>query len=155
MKKSSKNISLTILFMIILPVYLVIKSLKYIVAGNNVVGKITIISIFTGIVLLALFKPFALWIGIGIIVLLDFIIAVHTIKAGATDQTKESENGNNKYHSAQECKISLFEGMTVKEALKVYYKLMKKYHPDNANGDEEMTKKVSVAFDEYSDLYGR
>lgn len=73
-------------------------------------------------------------------------------KAGATN---ESGNGNDEYHSEHGCKISFFDGMTVEEAKNEYRKLMKRYHPDNYNGDEKMSKRVSVAYDQYRTLYGR
>jgi len=152
---SIKNILWILFFVIFCPIYLVFSSLKYIVTGKNIIGKLAILSSYAGIVALAVLKPFAFWIVFGILALLDLVVALLMTKSGTTNKTNESENGNSEYHSQSGCKIPFFDGMTVEEAKKEYRKLMKMYHPDNANGDEEMSKKVSAAYNQYRTAFGR
>lgn len=154
MKKLLKNILWTMFYIVFCPVYAVFESIKYIVTGKNIVGKIAIVASYAGVIALALIKPLVFWIVLGLIILLDFTAAIFMTKSGTSNKSNESGNGNEEYHSEQGNKVSFFDGLTVEEAKKEYRKLMKMYHPDNSNGDEEMSKKISAAYDQYRALYG-
>lgn len=155
MKKIIKNILRTLYMIVFLLIYCIVASFKYIFTGKRILAKIAILMGYAGIAALGIWKPLGLWIVLGIIGLLDFVLAIIMTKTIAADKTKDSENGNSEHCSEQGCKIPFFDGMTVEEAKKEYHKLMKKYHPDNSNGDEEMTKKVSAAYQKYRSGYGR
>lgn len=155
MKKLLKNILWTMFYIIFCPAYLVFESLKYIVTGKNIVGKIAIVASYAGVVALALINPLVFWIVFGLIVLLDLTAAIFMTKSSTSNKSNESGNGNEEYQSEQGSNMSFFDGLTVEEAKKEYRKLMKIYHPDNSNGDEEMSKRVSAAYDQYRALYGR
>jgi len=73
----------------------------------------------------------------------------------------KSDDGNNKYsenrayESGEKQEVPFFAGMSLEEAKKEYRRLMKLYHPDNVNGDAEMSKRISVAYSQYCAAYGR
>lgn len=155
MKSLIKNILWTMFFMVFCPIYLVFESLKYVLLGKNIGGRLAIIASYMGIVLLVFFKPIAFGVVIGIIALCDLIAAILMAKAGTSKTSESSKKESEEDHSSQGCKIPFFDGMTVEEAKKEYRKLMKQYHPDNINGDAEMSKRVSVAYSQFCAAYGR
>lgn len=154
MKNLIRNILWTMFFTVFCPVYLVFESLKYVFLGKNIGGRLVIIASYAGVILLALFKPFGFWIVIGIIALCDLAIAIFMSKS-ATSQTNESGSENRNQRSTSGYKNPFFDGMTVEEAKKEYRRLMKQYHPDNINGDAEMSKRVSAAYSQFCAVYGR
>lgn len=155
MKKLINNLLWTLFFIAFCPIYLVFESLKYIVLGKNIVGKFVIVAGYAGIIALALFKSLALLIVLGKITVCDFVAAILMARYAEASKEKGSENSKAEHHFAQEYKIPFFDGMTVEEAKKEYRKLMKLYHPDNSNGDEEMSKRVSAAYNQFCAAYGR
>lgn len=150
-----KNILWTMFFMIFCPVYLVFESLKYVLLGKKIGGRLAIIAGYAGVVLLALFKLVGFLIVIGIIAVCDLVAAIFMSKSATSKTSESSGNDNKEYRSSQGYKIPFFDGMTVEEAKKEYRKLMKQYHPDNSNGDEEMSKRVSAAYIQFCAVYGR
>lgn len=154
MKNVIKNILWTIFFTLFCPVYLIFASLKYVVLGKSIAGRLAVLVGYSGMVLLALFKPIAFLIVIGIIALCDLVVAIFMARSD-TSKTNESRNDNAEQHSSRSYKIPFFDGMTIEEAKKEYRKLMKQYHPDNSNGDEEMSKKVSAAYAQFCAAHGR
>lgn len=152
MKKVIKNIFMTIFYFLFCFVNLIIVSLKYVVSGSFVLGKIAIASFYVGMTILAInrFTVFVCIVGLLSIGLLIF--AIYMVK---------SDDGNNKYSenraykSCEKQEVPSFSGMSLEEAKKEYRRLMKLYHPDNENGDAEMSKKISVAYSQYCAAYGK
>lgn len=155
MKKLIKNLLWTVFYIAFCPIYLVFESLKYIVLGKNIVGKFAIVASYAVIIALALFKPLALLIVLGILIVFDLVAAILMARYAEASKANGPENSNAEHHSAQGYKIPFFDGMTIEEAKKEYRKLMKLYHPDNSNGDEEMSKRVSAAYNLFCAAYGR
>lgn len=65
------------------------------------------------------------------------------------NQQSSSETRSNQDSSSQVCNDeSFFNGCTDKESLtKRYHQLMKTFHPDNPNGDHEMSQRIQNAYD--------
>lgn len=62
------------------------------------------------------------------------------------DSSEAHTNQENSSHASND--EALFHGCTDKESLtKKYHDLMKKYHPDNPNGDLEMTQRIQNAYE--------
>lgn len=60
----------------------------------------------------------------------------------------QNSNGNNQQNTEDTALISLFAGCNDKESLrKRYRELMKIYHPDNFNGDNEMCQKIQSIYE--------
>ncbi len=78
---------------------------------------------------------------------------------------EEVEKGHNRQHntyqethgteeSSKDIDVTLFSGCTNKESLtKRYRHLMKTFHPDNANGDQEMTQKIQRTYENLCKQY--
>lgn len=155
MRDLIKNVFGTVFFIIFCPIYLVFISLKHIVTGKGIIGKFAIIAGYTGIVALVFLKPIAFWIIMAIFAVCDIAIAIYMTRCESTSKSENSESDDTEYHSTQGHKIPFFDGMTVEEAKREYRKLMKQYHPDNINGDAEMSKRVSAAYSQFCAVYGR
>ncbi len=89
-----------------------------------------------------------------------FIITIYVYKKtvsddAATNMGESSATGSREGgrsgegQRGGESKRGLFEGLLPAEAKKKYHELMKKYHPDNADGNPAMAKEISIAYDEY------
>ena len=150
-----KNILGTLFFVIFCPIYLVFSSFKYIVTGKGFIGKLAIIAGYAGLIALAVFKPIVFWILMAIFAVCDIAASIYMTRSESTSKGESSEKDNAEYRSTQGRKIPFFDGMTVEEAKKEYRKLMKQYHPDNVNGDAEMSKRVSAAYSQFCAAYGR
>lgn len=152
MKKVIKNIFMTIFYFLFCFVNLIIVSLKYVISGSFVLGKIVIALFYVGMTILATNKPTVFVCILGLLSLGLLIFSIYMVK---------SDDGNNKYsenrayESDEKQEIPFFAGMSLEEAKKEYRRLMKLYHPDNVNGDAEMSKRISVAYSQYCAAYGR
>ena len=45
---------------------------------------------------------------------------------------------------------NIFSGLSIMEAKKLYRKLIRKYHPDNLDGNAEYTKKITTDYMAYT-----
>lgn len=150
-----KNILGTLFLVIFCPIYLVFTSFKHIFKGKGFIGKLAIIAGYAGLIALAVFKPIIFWILMVIFSVCDIAAAIYMTRSESTSKGENSEKDNAEYRSTEGRKIPFFDGMTVEEAKKEYRKLMKQYHPDNVNGDAEMSKRVSAAYSQFCVAYGR
>lgn len=82
-----------------------------------------------------------------LLVILESIFVIWIMKdKGNRNSTKENEK---KY---QEMEESFFAGMEADVAKETYRKLLKQYHPDNINGDSEVTRKIIQDYREYCSM---
>ena len=134
-------------------------SIKYLITGKSILGRLAIISVYAGIVASFIYKPMIFKVIMIIILLLVAILSISLMyKSGnATNDGNDSNNTNydNAYSSYKPYKNPFFDGMNFEEAKKEYRKLMKKYHPDNIDGSLEMTQKVAEAYSNYCSACGR
>ena len=87
-------------------------------------------------------------------VIFHFIITIYVYKKiirddATTNKGESSATGSGESGRSREGGGGLFEGLLPAEAKKKYHELMKKYHPDNADGNPAMAKEISIAYDEY------
>ena len=87
-------------------------------------------------------------------VIFHFIITIYVYKKiirddATTNKGESSATGSGESGRSRESGGGLFEGLLPAEAKKKYHELMKKYHPDNADGNPAMAKEISIAYDEY------
>ncbi len=125
------------------------EAFKYLFMGTSWKIKIALLGSFICLIVLGIFNPTIFLILISIIGSIVFLFAVYLVKGNVGDTSNKYE-----YDNAKESKFLFFDGMTYAEAKKEYRRLMKKYHPDNENGDLEMSQKISTEYDQYCTMCG-
>ena len=155
MKKIVRDVFKIVFYFVFCGAMAVIESIKYIIVGSSIVGKLFLIASYSGMTALAIFKPTVFVVILCVLAFVDLAMAIYMVKN--IDSTSENNNSNEKeeYKSNYSQKIPFFDGMSVEEAKREYRKLMKQYHPDNANGDAEMAKQISAAYSQFCASYGR
>ena len=83
-----------------------------------------------------------------VIVLISFLFAIRSVHNGVYEEfykgrIDKSDDQSVKPH------IGMFAGMPKQAAKKMYRTLMKQYHPDNQDGNEEISKMITEEFEEY------
>ena len=148
-------------------IYVLLLPIGLIVSEMPIQGMILLFVEYGGMIFLALFSPMAFWINL---VMLSIYGLVFTYMVYREEQEEEDSidqesayentsgdsyrtyNGYWEYFARK--KDIFFAGMSKTEAKKEYRRLMKQYHPDNAGGDTEMTKRISEAYNEYKEANG-
>lgn len=138
------------------------ESIKYIFKGKNTAGRITLISIYLLLTVLVVMGKLPI-IGIvsgiiyGIILLIcsiRFILKKDiNVAEDKEDQAKEEKEGNKEKYKKDtnfDTTGSLFTGMSKEAAKKKYRELIKKYHPDNKGGDQEICKRINTEYRRFS-----
>ncbi len=120
-------------------------SIKYVLTGKSIVGRIAIIGIYAGYVS-------SCFVNRGIFVIISSILLIGEL-IFAFFMAKEDSNPKRKEKTVKSLN-SLFGGMTLEEAKREYRRLMKLYHPDNG-GDLEMAQQISREYSKYQKLYER
>ena len=146
-----KKIAKVIGFFLVFIVLLLVESIKYVIKGKSIIGRIAIVLSYAGLVTAAVFKTIVFFILLAIILIADLGFSVFTaVQDGNADYSSESTRTEEKTVNG-----SFFTGMTLEDAKREYRRLMKQYHPDNQGGDLKMTKIISEAYREYQASYAR
>lgn len=122
------------------------------IVSAPIMGKIGIVLIYAGIVMLAIFKSVLFWCVLGLVLIVATALALWMTKDN--DDGRADEKGSAKKSVAKKVRNPFFEGMSIEEAKKVYKKLLKIYHPDNESGDLEKTQSVTIAYSQYCSEHG-
>ena len=117
------------------------------IVSAPIMGKIGIVLIYAGIVLLAIFKSV-----LGLVLIVATALALWMTKDNDDGRAYEKESA--KKSVAKKVRNPFFEGMSIEEAKKEYKKLLKIYHPDNESGDLEKTQAVIIAYSQYCSEHG-
>ena len=157
MGKVLKNMFKVIGYMLLTSVLAVFYSLKYVLCGKSIIGRIAILGMYSGLIASLIYFPIVFKIVLVGMALLDLILAISTIK---NENMGSDEAGNEKkmyeqYQNNRGYKNPFFDGMSFEEAKKEYRKLMNKYHSDNIDGSLEMTLKIAEAYSNYCTARGR
>ena len=123
----------------------VIYSIKYVITGKSIISKMAILGIYAGLIASLIYNPMIFMIVAGIIVMVDILLSISMINNKGEKDNKSFDN----YKSYKKSANPLFDGMSLEEAKKEYRQLMKKYHPDNINGNLEMSQKIVKAYGDY------
>lgn len=154
MKRLLTTILKTIFYFVLCAVLAVFETIKYIFTGSNFVGRIMILGGYTGLATLAIMKPTIFMIILVLLAVCNLLESVYMVRHIDAYEAGDSRQ-ERQFNSFASQKNLFFEGMSVEDAKKEYRKLMKQYHPDNANGDAEMSKKISAAYTQFCSVYGR
>ena len=122
------------------------------IVSAPIIGKIGIVLIYAGIVLLAIFKRVFFWCVLGLVLIVATALALWMTKDNDDGRAYEKESA--KKSVAKKVRNPFFEGMSIEEAKKEYKKLLKIYHPDNESGDLEKTQSVTIAYSQYCSELG-
>jgi len=155
MKKVIMNLFKVLFYFVFCAVLAVVESIKYVFTGKRILGKLGIIGLYAGYVLLALYKPVIFVVMLALLVLIDLLVVIYMTKSMDSDTKGTSSEDSNGYRRYSRQKIPFFDGLSLEEAKKEYRRLMKQYHPDNAGGDLEMSQKISAAYNQYCATCGR
>jgi hypothetical protein len=78
----------------------------------------------------------------------------YSYSSSYSQDTQSQYKRQNEQTSSASFDYSLFNGCNDRESLtKRYHQLMKTFHPDNANGDKDMTLKIQKAYEELQKKY--
>ena len=144
-------------FMLFALVIAVFYSLKYILCGKSIIGRITTRGMYSGMIASFAYFPIVFKIMLAGLLLFDLLLAFSMIRNEdkSADEKGNEKNTYEQYKNNRGCTNPYFDGMTFEEAKKEYRKLMKKYHPDNIDGSLEMTQKIAEAYSSYCTACGR
>lgn len=124
------------------------ESVTYILKGHSIVGRIFLSGVYGGLVLLAVFKPIGLYIILGIAAAIWIAVTIYVYRTSWNKEDFYRDWSGSRTDRA-EGRNPFFEGMNAEQAKKEYRQLMKKYHPDNPEGDLEMSQKVVAAYQRF------
>ncbi|MCR5311167.1 MAG: J domain-containing protein [Lachnospiraceae bacterium] len=146
-----KKILLIPLRFIILYVFSVIYSafmtVKYVIVGKRILGRLAILALIAGMVALGIFVRPAFFVVLGLVALFFVFTTIYILV-----HWDNHSLGTECEEPTIKSKVSaFFAGMTKEQAKREYRRLMKEYHPDNENGDLEMSQKIS---EEYNRNFG-
>ena len=120
--------------------YSIYASLKYIITGSSVLGKVLCGCIYAGFVSAFLFWRSGFWI---LLILYGVVSLVGSVLMRIDElKTGQSIDGNDKSKS-------LFYGLSERDAKTKYRNLMKQYHPDNQGGNLEAAKRINREYELY------
>ena len=155
MKKIVSNVFRTVFYFVFCGIMAVVESIKYIFKRSSILGKIFLLVSYSGMISLAFLKPTVFVVMLCVLAVCDLAMSIYMVKN--IDSTSTNNDGNEKeeYKSHYSQRIPFFDGLSAEEAKREYRKLMKQYHPDNANGDAEMSKQISAAYSQFCAAYGR
>lgn len=155
MKKIFSNVFKMVFYFIFCGIMAMIESIKYIFTGSSIWGKIFLLASYSGMISLAFLKPTVLVLMLCVLAVCDLAMSIYMVKNLDSTSTNDGGNKKEEYKSNYNQRIPFFDGMSVEEAKREYRKLMKQYHPDNANNDAEMSKQISAAYSQFCSVYGR
>lgn len=159
MKKMIKNAIKFVGFMIVCLLEGLYYSVKYVLIGSGIGGRMLILGTYLGIIASLIYKPILFKVIIGVILLIDVICSAYLVKNSGKYTNEDSKQNNSNYEYKQDTyktyRNPFFDGMSLEEAKKEYRKLMKKYHPDNIDGSLEMTQKITEAYSKFCAASGR
>lgn len=124
---------------IVILIYGVFASVRYIIKGEKLIWKAVWILLAAGLAALAVFWPFGLWIALGIYAAVSLVVTIWGMRL-EEEKTETAE-------AERECGV--FEGMSVQQAKSTYRALMKQYHPDNQHGNTLMAQKINSAYSNF------
>jgi len=113
--------------------------------SGGMLVKITEIFIVIAGVFLYKSNKTTFWIILMAFMLIEFAFSIYA--AVIPDDNREKRQSNACDESVVDW--AYFKGMSAEEAKKEYRRLMKKYHPDNVEGDTQATQMISNAYREY------
>ena len=119
-------------------------SIKYIFTGGSKLLRILDFVGYGILIWTAIYAKSVALVLIVLFVLLESVVVIYTMKNNRTTD----EEGNNTYSHVGKVS-SFFAGMDADMAKKTYRKLLKQYHPDNAEGDLETTQKIIEDYQNY------
>lgn len=157
MRKVLGNVIKVIVYMLLTAVLALFYSLKYILCGKSILGRIVILGMYFGLVASFLYLPIVFEIIFAVLLLFDLLLSVSVIRNNSESEGKRENEKNTyeQYNNQKVYKNLFFDGMSFEEAKKEYRKLMKMYHPDNVDGSLEMTQKIAEAYSNYCTACGR
>ncbi len=117
--------------------------------------KIIIILMYILIIFASIIKPVIILVILGIGIPIAGFMAADLAKYFVETPNAETHNaewntGND--HERPDCKeenLNIFTGMSPEKAKKKYHVLAKRYHPDNEDGNLEISKIISNEYDQY------
>ena len=119
-------------------------SIKYIFTGGSKLFRILDCVGYGILIWTAIYAKSVALVLIVLFILLESVVVIYAMK---NDKTTDEE-GNNTYSHVGKAS-SFFAGMDADMAKKTYRKLLKQYHPDNAEGDLETTQKIIEDYKNY------
>ena len=149
-KKLRRDILLFIPLLLFFLLYCIFGPIIYIIKekGKEKKGnKIAFIILYVVEIVSAIFLPVLFWIITGLIVAFATWVAVEYVKE---DCTVNTSLGSRAQRNRTAPIGNIFSGLSVVEAKKLYRKLIIKYHPDNPDGNAEMTKKITTDYMAYT-----
>ena len=136
------------------PLLAIIYSIKYILTGTSHIGRAVLVGIYSGSIVAFIYKPIVFMIVLVAFFVFDVLFSVLLARDFEKNE-QEGGNNSNTYQKYNSYENRYFDGMTLDEAKKEYRKLMKKYHPDNIDGNLEMTQIITEAYSKYCVAYGK
>lgn len=124
-------------------------SIKYVFTGKFIIVRIADIIVYS---FFGWSIVYAKNMACILVVLLVIVESLFVIWMMNTKENRDTTKDNTK--SYQEMGESFFSGMEADVAKETYRKLLKQYHPDNINGDLEMTRKIIEEYREYCSIRG-
>lgn len=119
-------------------------SIKYLFRGHSWIVRIVDLAVYT-VFVWSLFCSRAIMVGM---LLLFFGVATVFVIWMMKEKTNERSDDINAEKPRRGTNI--FWGMSETEAKTMYRRLLKQYHPDNINGDINMTQKIIEDYKNYS-----
>ena len=148
MRQHIKNFGKFVFYFVFCLLFFAFESLKYIFTGKNLLAKFMLLAGYASVIFWGIKNNAVFIIAIGLFVIINLVYASIMMKsAGSGSSNSNSKEANG--WASNNTSNTFFEGMSLDEAKKEYRRLMKKYHPDNIDGDLVMSQKVSAAYTQF------